>query len=173
MSRQKSSCSPCAGFSLVEVTLSIGVLSFALLAVVALLPTGLRTIKDSTEQAAGAAVLTALSEALRHSTSEDGSSYRFEFLGTKEFVVGNPPPGAWIYENLTLNGSEDAGSRRIVARLEILATPSSDGLQPGRAVASVAWSAQGNPSFDPTSKTWRNAMGSLTAPIQFLPAGRP
>lgn len=162
-----------AGFSLVEVTLAIGVISFALLAVVALIPVGLKAVKNSAEQATGAAVLASISEALRHSSSEDGTNFDVVFSGTNTFVKGGSPPSTWTWENLSLEGTESLNDRRIVACLNILETPSADGLKPGRAVASVAWSATGNPQFDPATQKWSQAEGSLSAPILFLPTARP
>lgn len=160
-------------FSLVEVTLAIGIVSFALLAVVALLPVGLQSVKNSTEQAAAAAVMESLSEALRHSESKDGTNFTVVFNNsTNTFTAGGEAPEPWEWSNLTLEGINDPANRRIVARLEILETPTVDGLQPGRAQASVAWSANRNPDFNPSTRAWENAEGSLTAPVHFLP-GRP
>jgi type II secretory pathway pseudopilin PulG len=159
-----------SGFSLVEVTLSIGIISFALLAVVALLPVGLKTVKNSAEQAAGAAVLEAIGEALRHASTTNGTNYSVIFSGvTNSFTLGAAPPPAWPFENLSLEGVADATNRRVVARLQILQTPSASRLTPGRAMISVAWSAAGNPTFDNATGKWDRAEGSLSAPIQFLP----
>lgn len=160
-------------FSLVEVTLSIGIVSFALLSVAALLPIGLQTVKNATEQATGSATLAAISEALRHARTDDGTTYRVAIFGTNSFTKGGPVPEPWLWQNITLEGAEDPDNRRVVARLQILETPSSDGLRPGRAVASVAWSAHGNPSVDSETQAWNNAEGSISAPLQFLPSTRP
>lgn len=164
---------PAPGFSLVEVTLAIGIISFALLAVVALLPVGLKSVKNSSEQAAGAAVLQGLSEALRHAATDDGTNYAMVFNNTTNtFTAGGGASEAWNWNDLSLEGMDDFSNRRVVARLEILEAPSADGLRAGRAVASVAWSAAGNPTFDSGTHSWTGAEGTLTAPLQFLP-GRP
>lgn len=52
-------CGSCA-FSLVEVVLSLGITSFALLAIVALLPIGLQSTKDSLEETGAVNVLNAV-----------------------------------------------------------------------------------------------------------------
>lgn len=159
-----------SGFSLVEVTLAIGIISFALLAVVALLPVGLKSVKNSAEQATGAAVLEAIGEALRHAGTTNGTNYSVIFGGTtNSFSIGAAPPPPWPFENLSLEGVADAANRRVVARLEILQTPSANRLTPGRAMVSVAWSAAGNPTFDANTGKWERAEGSLTAPVHFLP----
>lgn len=161
------------GFSLVEVTLSIGIISFALLAVVALLPVGLKSLKNSAEQAAGAEVLQGLSEALRHAATDDGTNYAVVFNNTTNtFTADGGASEVWSWNNLSLEGVNDFSNRRVVARLKILKAPSADRLHAGRAVASVAWSAMGNPTFDSDTHSWTGAEGTLTVPLQFLP-GRP
>jgi len=162
-----------SGFSLVEVTLSIAIVSFALLAVVALLPTGLQSIRNSTEQAAAAASLNTIAEALRHAQTIDGMEYRFAFQGTNSFRLDQSPPAPWEWRDLTLEGMQDSENRRIVARLAITDLPSGDHLRPGVAQLHLAWSAQGNPEFDPATERWANAAGSLSTVIHFLPSARP
>ena len=167
------------GFSLIEVTLAIGIVSFALLAVVALLPTGLKAIKNASEQSGAGATLTAVATALRHAARDESagattSTYTGSFAGQDfTYTLGGGAPGPIEWSNLTLEGTEDAVARRLVARLEILQTPSADGLTPGRATVSVAWSAMSNPTFDTASKKWQNAEGSMVMPVQFLPSARP
>jgi len=161
-------------FSLVEVTLAIGVVAFALLTVVALLPTGLRSVKNANDQAAAGAVLAAMSESLRNASSADGRTFQQNFAGeTLTFVIGEGAPAARQWDDLTLEGATDAASKQLVARLQILETPSADGLQPGRASATVAWSAMGSPVFDPALLQWSGHEGSMSTAIQFLPVGRP
>jgi uncharacterized protein (TIGR02598 family) len=53
-----------AGFSLVEVTLAIGLVTFGLLSVVGTLPTGMQTLRESSEQTLHAQILASVSEGL-------------------------------------------------------------------------------------------------------------
>ncbi len=74
---------PCRnGFSLVEVVLALGVVSFALLAIVALLPAGIKNNKISTEETRATCLLTTLEADLRntHPLANSGKSQLFGLL---------------------------------------------------------------------------------------------
>lgn len=66
-----------SAFTLIEVTLALGVVSFCLLAVFGLLPIGLNTNQNATEQTAAAGVATAISADLRSTPVVSGSTARF------------------------------------------------------------------------------------------------
>jgi len=160
---------PC-GFSLIEVTLAIGIVSFALLPVVALLPIGLRTVKSTTEQVAAANVLNGIAAALRSAKSQDGTNYTATYAGkTIAFSIATSPGGSsnQSWSDLTLLGGTNTEMRRLAAQIDILEFPKVD--EPGRASISVAWSAQSDPTWIPATQTWNNADGALTSGIQFLP----
>jgi type II secretory pathway pseudopilin PulG len=160
------------GFSLVEVTVAIGITAFCLLAVVGLLPTGLKSIKSANEQAGAANVLGSIADALRNAASTDDAEYVATF-GGKEFsyiVGGGNSSTEW--ENLSLTGAMDADGGSLRARLDILQAPSADPPLPGRAVVSVAWPAQASPAWAPDTQTWSKAEGFVTMGLQFLPAPR-
>jgi uncharacterized protein (TIGR02598 family) len=156
------------GFSLVEVVLAIGIVSFAMLAVVGLLPTGLKIVRNSAEQAQAANLAAALADSVRGATTTDGTNFSFSFAGsTQTFAIGasqtNLPP-----IKLTLEGKEDANAARLVAAVTI--TPPATSSTNGRAVISVAWPAAANPTWNSTSNAWNSkAEGSVTTAIQFLP----
>lgn len=54
------------GFSLVEITIAIGIISFALLALLGLLPTGLNTVKASADESIATNILTAVAADVRN-----------------------------------------------------------------------------------------------------------
>lgn len=162
-----------AAFSLVEVVLAIGIVSFALLAVVGLLPAGLKSIKNANEQAGAANVVGAISEALRVATSLDGTNFTTSFAGkpiTFAVTAGTgPSPAGLEWRELGLDGSANPMGKRLSARLEILNEPVASPLTPGRAVISVAWPAQADPTWNSANRTWTKAEGFVTTAIQFLP----
>lgn len=98
------------GFSLVEVVLALGVVSFALLMVVALLPIGIKNNKTSTEETRAMTILTTLEADLRntHPLANSGKSQLF----------GLALPYAWdatagrvtLNSNLTVNTIAAANS---------------------------------------------------------------
>jgi uncharacterized protein (TIGR02598 family) len=158
------------GFSLVEVTLVIGIVSFALLAVVGLLPAGLQSVKNADDQSGAANTLHALAEALRSAESTDGVNYSASFAGKAitYSVGGNGSSLTWT--DLNMDGNVTTGNEvaRLAAQLEILRTPDAGG-NPGEALVSVAWSGLDDPGWDADSRRWQNAEGSMTTGIQFLP----
>ncbi|HEY8966061.1 MAG TPA: Verru_Chthon cassette protein B [Candidatus Methylacidiphilales bacterium] len=58
-----------AGFSLIEVVIAIGVVSLAILPLIALLPAGLKTNRSSTAQTGAMGLLTAISADIRTAAS--------------------------------------------------------------------------------------------------------
>lgn len=66
-----------AGFSLVEVTLALGVMAICLIAVFALLPVGLNSNQAAIQQTVTSAVLTMISEDLHSTPKTANSSLRF------------------------------------------------------------------------------------------------
>jgi prepilin-type N-terminal cleavage/methylation domain-containing protein len=166
----RSRCFAHRGFSLVEVTLVIGIVSFALLAVVGLLPAGLQSVKNADDQSAAANTLHALAEALRGAESADGVNHSATFAGKAiaYSVGGGGSSNTWT--DLNMDGNKTTGNEvaRLAAQLEILRTPDAGG-NPGEALVSVAWSGLDDPGWDADSRRWQNAEGSMTTGIQFLP----
>jgi uncharacterized protein (TIGR02598 family) len=66
------------GFSLVEITLALGVAAVALLAVFALLPVGLETSRNAAEQTGATSVLAAIASDLRATPRTAASSALFD-----------------------------------------------------------------------------------------------
>ena len=64
------------GFSLVEVTLALGIITFGLIAVMGLLPTGLRLAKQSADEVAAVSIMTGISVSLEKagSTANSGNA---------------------------------------------------------------------------------------------------
>lgn len=155
-------------FSLVEVTVSIGIMAFALIGVIGLLPTGLRTIKHANEQAGAANVLNGIADALRDAETTNGTDYTFYFAGKTitNSIGGSAYTTNWTDLNLDGNIIDTNEVKRLSAVLKIEAQPA-DATTPGRAVVTVAWSALSAPEWDGTN--WTKADGSLTSGIQFLP----
>lgn len=75
-----------AGFSLVEVTLAIGLVTFGLLSVVGLLPGGMSNLRESTEQMVHAQILASVSEMLAVSDF-DAATNGVEFFDEEGHLV--------------------------------------------------------------------------------------
>ena len=62
---------PTAAFSLVEVTMAIGIVSFALLSLIALLPSGLQSVRDSANEAALSSIVRTVRGELNQASFSD------------------------------------------------------------------------------------------------------
>jgi len=71
-----------AGFSLVEVSLAIGVASFSLISMVALLPVGLSNAQSATTQTGAVNVIAAIAADIRTTQSAATASPRFQINPT-------------------------------------------------------------------------------------------
>jgi type II secretory pathway pseudopilin PulG len=152
-----------SAFSLVEVVIALGLVSFCLLAIVGLLPVGLKAVKNSREESAAANALNQLAEAVRNATTTAPGVYVADGAFTN--ITWSLGSGSASFTNpLSLYGqtTNSAGSR-LVARVDIV--PPVDTRSVGRASVSIAW---------PSAATWSNnawtqSDGSVSAGIQFLP----
>jgi len=146
------------GFSLVEVVIAIGIVSFAVLAIMGLLPTGLKTVKNSNEQAAAANAIGAIAEAIRA-----GNATGWSYNGTNYDYSAAVP-----LNNLTLEGKGSSGAvdSRLVAIVIFTASPTDT--TPGSAMISVAWPAGAVAAPNNGSPNWSGSDGVVTVGIQFL-----
>jgi type II secretory pathway pseudopilin PulG len=94
-----------AGFSLVEVTLALGVIAFALVAILGIIPTGLRSSRDAIDDTLTALIAQDLSSRLRAEVSTDhlavpwtdASGFdRFQLRWNRQLF----PPTGLSYSNL-------------------------------------------------------------------------
>ena len=162
-----------SGFSLVEIVLVIGIASFALLAVVGLLPVGMQSSQNAREQAAAANVMNSIANALRNAEKNVNSDGTLKFSNslagqTFEYKIGDTQVTvAW--DTLDLNGQSTTSNStpaRFKARLVI--TPPATSTSTGKAVISIAWPAQA-PNISWNGSAWTNAQGQITTAIQFIP----
>lgn len=180
----------CSGFSLIEVVIAIGIVSFSILAVVGLLPTGLKTVKNANEQAGAANVLNAIAEAIRSATPTTTvvagippATYNWTFAGTSYSYTLGAGASPIQLPNLTLEGGTAQNNNqnaRLAAYIQMTPPAFSPVAStmvtiPGTALISVAWSF--NPNLTPvpslgngsTTVTWTHADGFISTGIQFLP----
>lgn len=168
------------GFSLVEVVLAIAVVSFALLAIIALLPVGLNSMRSSREEAFAAQVLKSLANSVQGAFPVSGSSGRYSSLppfddaargGRLEWQLGQVPQnGQTILIGKNGQPTTDTNSAKLVVFVRI--TPPRDLLSAGIASLTLAWPANAMT----TPVTWQNglpqysnAQGSVETVTYFIP----
>lgn len=149
-------------FSLVEVVLALGLVSFCLLAIVGLLPVGLRSVKNANEESAAANALNQMASAIRNATTTDGITYLANGAFT-EMAWNMDGATKSFTQALALSGQPDAANVRLQGHVILIAPASST--SPGRAQISVAWPASATWS----GGQWTKADGSISSGIIFIP----
>jgi uncharacterized protein (TIGR02598 family) len=119
------------GFSLVEITLALGVMAFCLVAIAGLLPVGFTTTRSSSEETLASDLINAIDADLRTTptTASQSPSFKVSTSGESTFYIDNS--GSVVPEN--------SARFRVYAQL----TPAASGTKTatfGRIV--VSWPAQ-------------------------------
>ncbi|MES2308835.1 MAG: hypothetical protein V4507_08250 [Verrucomicrobiota bacterium] len=137
------------GFSLVEVILSIGIVSFSILMIMGLMSVGMEGNHDSYEEAFAVQTLKSISLAIQQATHSESDAASYTALapfnqkedgGELQWKVGKvevQEKMIWIgYDGLP---TQDQQSARLVTFVRI--TAPSDFLSLGKATVTVAWPA--------------------------------
>ncbi len=153
------------GFSLVEVVLAIGIVSFAVLAILALLPVGLKSANDAPEEAFAAQTLKSLSASLQgasHTNTNAPLCYTalppFNNAGALlQWSVGDPAQaGQTIYIGYDGLPTASRSSARLIACVRI--SPPANLLSLGSAYLCLAWPA----NAIGTPIVWSNGQPQIT-----------
>ena len=105
------------GFSLVEVTLALGVAAISLLVIFSLLPIGLQTNQRSVEQTASVDILSAVAADLRATPRKIGSSSLFNIT-----IPPNPVSGATSIAPIYFNNTGQVVTSPDTARYQVTVT---------------------------------------------------
>jgi len=154
-------------FTLVEVTMAIGIISFSLLALVGLLPQGLRMLKNANDRSAAAGALSRLTGAVRNGNFDGVDRYRAATYTNLSWRIGSTNLVEYT-QLLNFSGqpvAQASDNPRQVARVELV--PPANPIGIGRARVSIAWPAAA--VWDVSSGAWKNADGSITQGIMFVP----
>jgi uncharacterized protein (TIGR02598 family) len=143
--------SAAAAFSLVEVTLALGISAFCLIAVFGLLPVGVQTNRNATSQTAATNIMAAVVADLRATRKPATTSTQFA-LG---FSGCTPPNSVQLYFN---------SEGQIVGRCDCCSdTPGSQGINPRyRVSVTYPTSSAGLPYLD-VKVAWPAAASSVNA----------
>jgi len=136
----------CPAFSLVEITLAIGVVSFALLAVLALLPIGMGNARNAYEEAFAVQTLRAISASIQQASQSTNSMLDYTALAPfnnasqgamLHWQVGSAPQESIFY--IAENGLPSIAKTdaRLLACIQLVPPP--DRLSVGKATVTLAW----------------------------------
>ena len=172
-------------FSLIEVVLAIGIVAFALVTVIALLPVGLGSMKHAREQAAGAACVSQIAQSpwTPVSTGSSGnnayqasgvwanaiSTWPATSATNTYFGTGSSSSAATVPDpTISLAGIPTAVTldQRLVAHIQI--QPPVTNASTGTALISVAWPAN-TAKWDAVNSKWTNVDGSISSWVVLLP----
>lgn len=150
-------------FSLVEVVLALGLVSFCLVAIIGMLPVGLQSVKNAKEESAAANALNQIAAGIRNATITNGS---YQASGGFEDITWSADGTSHEFSQpLSLEGQPEANTNevRLKGHVELIA-PGSDN-QPSVAQISVAWPS----SATWATNGWTKSRGSISSGIIFLP----
>lgn len=149
-------------FSLVEITVAVGIVSFALLAIMGLIPVGLKSVQDSSEQTRATDILNLAASGIQGQyylgTNGGQNNYAFaNYVSDNDpaTVAGdtNPPWSAHtkyyvtqqpftinfnVLEDLSIRKKSDTTTTPRY-QLYMKVTPSADSISPVKVYLSVAW----------------------------------
>ncbi|MBN8712285.1 MAG: hypothetical protein J0I10_23170 [Verrucomicrobia bacterium] len=140
-----------SAFSLVEVVMALGIISFALLTVLALLPLGMKSNLSSVEETRACNILTSLEADLRNSFSEATPATSAIFQLPAPYKSGGSPSRPAFNDSLTAGSFYTTGldedempvgpgrGVRYQASLVYIRIPSSGSLAPIQARLVVSW----------------------------------
>jgi len=172
----RSSIQRSNAFSLVEVVVAIGIVSFAILGVIGLLPLGLKTVRNANEEAGAANVLNGIVEAVRNASTNSlnpPGMYSNSYAGQSITFTNGGDSTNCLWSNLTLEGmaTNDFGKR--LSAILTFTPPSTNLITNGYGTVSVAWAGQSSPVWVSNTQTWSNnggsIEGSMTIGFRFLP----
>lgn len=161
-----------AAFSLIEVTVAIGIISFCALAVMGLLPVAVNSYRRGYDQSQATTALNAFANGL-HTLSISNGYYvmPYPFTSTK-----------WPTNVTTINGTNqsttngtnsmdwlvDGIGNRYTLYYTVTAPTNGAGYQ---AYVSIAWPSTAGWQDSATNVGWTNAAGSVESTIYFNPPG--
>jgi uncharacterized protein (TIGR02598 family) len=137
-------------FSLVEVTLAIGVAAFSLLAIFGLLATGVQTNHTAIEQTASGDILTAVAADLRATPKTSASSLQFGISIPPNPVAAATSTTLYFSPTGQSSTSLNSGSRY---RLVLTFLPNGSGRSATIASLRMTWPAAADPANVNTSAT--------------------
>jgi len=88
-------------FSLVEVTIALGIVAFGVVAIFALLPAGLQLVRESTDESIASGILTMMASDVQAKTTNPSESPRFTIRltsGTKAGILHSNGNGGLLFD---------------------------------------------------------------------------
>jgi len=158
------------GFTLAEVALALGIVSFCLLAIVGLLPVGMNSIRAARNEIAAVSVAQWVSNAIRNaSVSGTATSVNYAALNPYSNLSWSIGGASVVkdFPNLSYEGTTSANILDQQFNVHIQVAPPATLSSSGTAFVTVAWPPQAQ--WDSANLRWSKAQGSLSTWIVFFP----
>lgn len=155
-------------FSLVEVTLALGMVTFCLLGLVGLLTLGLTTVKSSRDGDTAINSLVHITHAIKGNQRVSISSATYRAAGgytDLEWTIDGQPVSTTTGLSASGLPTDTVADHRFVAYIQL--TPPATASASGSALISVAWPPEA--LWDPAISNWKNAQGSVRTWLIFMP----
>ncbi len=154
------------GFSLVEVVVALGIVSFCLVVLISLMPVSLKSVRDARKYAAASSAIQKIGVAIREAP---GAANQYMAIGNYSNLVWNVGASSSVnftWTNISLSGDPVTGSApAVVAHVNLV--PPTSLVSPGPAQISVAWPPSA--VWNTASDNWNNAQGSVSEWMIFVP----
>jgi type II secretory pathway pseudopilin PulG len=161
-----------SGFTLVEVALSVAVVSFALIALVGLLSAGLTANQQSIQQSRALQAMTAAASGIWGMTTNgtSGTSYLLASPMSTNITLGSQPVSfSWGLDanGLFTNANNFAADPNLVGTVYMQCTPPSNVNGVGSAYITVAWPGYAKYVTSGSSGSWTRQQGYMETMIYF------
>ena len=168
-----------AAFSLIEIVLAVGIIAICLLAILGLLPTGLRTHRDAREEAQATSALAMVATATESLTFTSRSTGNPTWEFPAYFSTDATKLNVWVTQSaweraffideggLIIPASDNTTTRRQTLYVKVY-PPQIEG-QPVRIYAAVAWPYKASDTTATTAATMTGREGFLDTLVAFTP----
>lgn len=167
MSTLKHSLKGGKGFSLLEVVVSLGITSFCLITLLALLPLGIASNQASLSQTAATSIAAAIASDLRVSYENGGESPRFKFKVPdrrgSQMDESNPMVLFFWDDGLSVGSIGDDAKLLARYRANVWLIPSSEEVGAMTARIFITWPAQADPSANKMPERFSGSLELITA----------
>lgn len=154
-----------ASFSLVEVVIALGVVSFCLVTLVGLLPMGLQSEQEARQYAAAASGVEKIANAIREATLANNQYQAIGAYTNLAWQIGGSPISETI-TNISLTGDPVTTSGpQLAAYVQI--NPPANPVSSGTALISIAWPNRA--TWNSSSSNWIHADGAVSTWLIFIP----
>lgn len=155
-------------FSLIEVVVSLSLITFCITVLMGLIPVGLGAIQNSVQRSGAVNSMEQIDTSIRGATTNTSGQYQGMGMYTNlVWKLGGATTNV-AFTNLSLSGSPTAVTSDQCLAAEVQLNPPANGTSAGTAIVTVAWPKAAK--WNATTMRWSNAQGSVSTWVIFNPS---